>query len=477
MMDYVLAEWVSGIIEWKRNLWMLGAGRPWQPDEKLKLLFAGYNGARNTGGDLRVHEMMRQVRQVLGAERLELSVMTQDFEKTRGYFGDARQVHLPDVFPPFLQREVPRHHGVVACEGSMFKSKFANALTVMTVGSLGIAAAENKLSVGYGGDAGDMDPFIRKMCNRFLRQSLVIARSEESRAILSDLDIPTELGTDTAWTFEPLGPEYGRKQLADAGWDGKKPVLVVCPINPYWWPVKPSVPKFIARTLFGAYKDSHYRTIYFHKSGPEVERAYRQYLAEFASAIKAFQSRHDVFTILVAMEALDARACEVMSPELRAPAFTSDRFNMFELASILRCGRWMASSRYHGIVTSMPAGVVSVGVTMDERIRNLMRERGHSHLLLTVDDAQLGEKLAEVMEVLVRDEDSIREALYGVVARHLKLMARMGVYLEKAVHDCYPDFPVRSGIHSWEEYLPPLSPLLQSLVETHEGAVAAGGAA
>ncbi len=49
MMDYVLAEWVSGIIEWKRNRWMLGAGRSWQPGERLKLLFAGYNGARNTG--------------------------------------------------------------------------------------------------------------------------------------------------------------------------------------------------------------------------------------------------------------------------------------------------------------------------------------------------------------------------------------------------------------------------------------------
>jgi polysaccharide pyruvyl transferase WcaK-like protein len=477
MMDYVLAEWVSGIIEWKRNLWMLGAGRPWQPGERLKLLFAGYNGARNTGSDLRVHETLRQVRHVLGAERIELSVMTQDFAKTRGYFGDARQVHLPDVFPPFLQREVPRHHGVVSCEGSMFKSKFANALTVMTIGSLGIAAAENKLSLGYGGDAGYMDPFVMKMCRRFCRQSLVITRSEESRALLSELDIPTELGTDTAWTFEPHGPEYGRKQLADAGWDGKKPLLAVCPINPFWWPVKPSIPKFLAWTLFGAYKNSHYRTIYFQKSGLDVERAYRRYLSELAGAVKAFQSRHDVFTILVATESLDARACGVISPELRAPVFTSDRHDMFELVSILRCCRWMLSSRYHGIVSTMPAGVVSAGVTMDERIRNLMRERGHSHLMLSVDDPHLGEKLAEVMEVLVRDEDAIRHSLYGTVARNLKLMANMGVYLEKAVHDCYPEFPVRSGVHSWEEYLPPLSPLLRFLVESYEGVAAAGGAA
>ena len=44
----------------------------------------------------------------------------------------------------------------------MFKSKFANALTTMMIGSLGIAAAQNKLSVGYGAEAGHMDPHDRE---------------------------------------------------------------------------------------------------------------------------------------------------------------------------------------------------------------------------------------------------------------------------------------------------------------------------
>ena len=473
MMDFVLELWVGEIIERARLGWMLGAGRPWQPDEKLKLLFAGYNGTRNTGSDLRVHEMLRQVRQVLGAERLELSVMTQNFEASRGYFGDARQVRLPDIFPPFLRREVPRHHGVVACEGSMFKSKFANALTTMMIGSLGIAAAQNKLSVGYGGDAGEMDPMLQKMVRRFCRRSLVIPRSEESQALLSELGVPTELGTDTAWTFEPLGPEYGRKVLTDAGWDGRKPVLAVCPINPFWWPVKPSVPKFLARMLFGAYKESHYRTIYFHQSGAEVDRAYKRYLDELAIAVNAFRSRHDVFTILVAMESLDARACHAIAPQVPAPILTSDQYDMFQLVSIVRCARWMVSSRYHGIVSSMPAGVVSAGVTMDERIRNMMRERGHNHLLITVNDPNLHEKLIEAMETLVRDEDSIRDAIYTTVVRNLKAMARMGVFLEKQVHTRYPEFPVRTGVHHWEEYLPPLSAELRALIESQESAAAA----
>jgi len=67
MMDLVLEAWVSAIIEKSKAGWMLGYGKPWQPGEKLKLLFAGYNGTRNTGSDVRVEEMLRQLRHVLQA--------------------------------------------------------------------------------------------------------------------------------------------------------------------------------------------------------------------------------------------------------------------------------------------------------------------------------------------------------------------------------------------------------------------------
>ena len=241
MMDLVLEAWVSSSIEAAKLGWMMGKGKPWQPGEKLKLLFAGYNGTRNMGSDVRVAEMLRQIRHILGAENVDFSVMTQNFKFTDGYFEGTRQVHLPDIFPPFLSDEVPKHHGVVACEGSMFKSKFANALTTMMIGSLGIAAAQNKLSVGYGAEAGHMDPLIAKMCARYCQNSLVITRNEESRTLLRELGVPTELGTDTAWTFEPAPAEYGQSVLRQIGWDGSTPVLVVCPINPFEWPVKASV--------------------------------------------------------------------------------------------------------------------------------------------------------------------------------------------------------------------------------------------
>jgi polysaccharide pyruvyl transferase WcaK-like protein len=469
MMDFALEAWVSGIVESKKLGWMLGSGKPWQPGEKLKLLFAGYNGTRNTGSDVRVEEMIRQVKQVLGPERVECSVMSQNFDFSRGYFEGTGQVHLPDIFPPFLANEVPKHHGVVACEGSMFKSKFANALTTMMIGSLGIASAQNKLSVGYGAEAGHMDPLVAKMCGRYCRNSLIITRNEESRNVLRDLGVATELGTDTAWTFEPLPPEYGRKALMDAGWDGVTPVLVVCPINPFEWPVKASVAKFVARSLTGAYKESHYRSVYFHNSGADADRAYDQYLNAIANAVGAFRQRRKVFVIMVAMERLDARPCRKIAEKLGGvPVLTSDDYNMYQLVSILRSCSMMASSRYHGIVTCMPALVPSAGITMDERIRNLMRERGHHDLLMNVDDPDLETKLGAALDKLAAEGERIADGIARTVVKNLRLMARMGVYFEEEVQRRYPDFPTRDGEHSWEEYLPPLAPNLRKLVENYK---------
>ncbi len=473
MMDLVLEGWVSSLIELNKIQWMLGAGKPWQPGTKLKLLFAGYNGTRNTGSDVRVEEIVRQVRHILGADNISLSVMTQNFEYSRGYFGDARQVHLPDVYPPFLHSEVRKNDGVVACEGSMFKSKFANALTAMMIGALGISSAQNKLSIAYGAEAGQMDSLLQKMCRRYCGNSMVITRNVESQAVLGRLGVQTELGTDTAWTFEPHAPEYGRKALHDAGWDGTTPVLALCPINPFWWPVSASVGKWLAHSAGGAYKDSHYRTIYFHRSGRGVTAAYNKYLSAFAAGVEKYRKDRRVFPILVGMEMLDRDACEQVALQLGgAPVFASDRYNMFELVSILRACHRMVSSRYHAIVTSMPVGVPAVGITMDERIRNLMRELGQEHLLLHVDDADLEDKIAAALRALDSEADAIRDAMGCTVARNLQLMARMGVYFEEQVARRYPEFPVRRGVLGWEEYLPPLGSTLRELLEAHSGVLA-----
>jgi hypothetical protein len=96
-----------------------------------------------------------------------------------------------------------------------------------------------------------------------------------------------------------------------------------------------------------------------------------------------------------------------------------------------------------------------------------MHERGHEDLLLNVDDPDLEEKLMVVMDRLQKESESIRAGIGKTVAKNLKAMARMGVYFEEHVQKRYPEFPIRKGVLSWEDYLPPLSPNLSRLVETY----------
>jgi hypothetical protein len=104
---------------------------------------------------------------------------------------------------------------------------------------------------------------------------------------------------------------------------------------------------------------------------------------------------------------------------------------------------------------------------MDERIRNLMHERGHQDLLLNVDDPDLEERLFGIMEILLTEHESFRDGIGRTVTRNLKLMARMGVYFEEHLQRRYPEFPIRKGLQNWEDYLPPLSPNLLKLMENY----------
>lgn len=116
----------------------------------------------------------------------------------------------------------------------------------------------------------------------------------------------------------------------------------------------------------------------------------------------------------------------------------------------------------------MPGLVPSAGVTMDQRIRNLMCERGHSDLVLEADDPQLESKLLEVLARLTNDREAISDAIGRTVVNNLKAMAKMGEYLEQDVRRHYPDFPARDDRLGWEGYLPPLGPSLRSLADKYE---------
>lgn len=475
MLDAWMMEWMGRTIDRARTAERDRRHCQRQSSDKLKLLFAGYNGAYNMGADVRVEEMIRQLRHLLGERRLAASVFRYEDPRVNAYFGDAAKLQPEVLFPRYLSRIVPQFDGVIACEGSTFKSKFTDLLSAMMVGAMGLASAQGSLSVAYGAEAGDMSPALTRMVAEYCRDSFIITRNPESSERLARLGLDSETGTDTAWTFEPLPREYGEWELRKQGWRGER-LLIVCPINPFWWPVQVSLGKSIAR-LLGMYRNSHYARVFFFQSGREVEAKVNRYLGATAAAVRAFCRKRGYFPVVAASERLDRRAMHHLSELLGGtPTFVSSDYDICQFVSILRCADLMVSSRYHAVVTSMPGRVVSAGLSMDERLNNLMHDRGHEHLLMSVDQPDLQERMSSILETMHRNQEQIREEIATTVVRHLGLMSRMGRSLLGHIGDMHPDFGDDDPARSWEGYLPPFGATLRRLVESHEDALAPAAA-
>lgn len=102
---------------------------------------------------------------------------------------------------------------------------------------------------------------------------------------------------------------------------------------------------------------------------------------------------------------------------------------------------------------------------MDERIYNLMVDRGHKDFVLQVDENELTEKLVVMLDKLYEERESLSADIAQNVPLQLKRMSEMGKLFLGELAAVYPDFPQDKTKSSWEHFLPPLSPHIQALLE------------
>lgn len=106
-----------------------GKQEKWGPGRKLELLLVGYNGARNTGSDVCVAAIGRQVKALFAADKVQLTVMRLDAKSLAGYFDeDVKLLKFSSFFPLDLLRACSQHHAAILCEGSTLKNTFSAIL-------------------------------------------------------------------------------------------------------------------------------------------------------------------------------------------------------------------------------------------------------------------------------------------------------------------------------------------------------------
>ncbi len=430
----------------------------WREGEKLKILLIGYNGRRNTGADLRVAAMVEQFYHLLGRNMIELGVLTLDAASIRGYFPPSVRLEVfdPMFLPPLLKICSAYHMGVLS-EGSCLKSKFANVLTLLFIGFAGALKRQGKPCLAYGSEAGRMDPLIDRTAPHLCAETFFIARSRPSLHIIDAMGLEGALGTDTAWIVRAAPEAWARQELVkQAGWDEKRPLLGVAVINPFWWPVKADLLKYLS----GGKRqrpDLHYAGWYFLQDSEERRALFHRYITGIAEAVNAWTARHAAQVVIFGMEALDQDACLRLQKQLRlpAPVFSAVHYDGYQLTALLRTLTMLVTSRYHARVLAMPAGVPSVAISMDERLRNLLAEGGHlEDYYLEARDPHLSPRLLAAMEKLWTHRADVQAEILSAMPHYLHMVADMGRVFRDFVGTAFPQFPMPPLGPDWRDYLP-----------------------
>ncbi|MCD8015378.1 MAG: polysaccharide pyruvyl transferase family protein [Lachnospiraceae bacterium] len=409
----------------------------WESGKRLNILLVGYNGARNTGADIRVAEITRKLQEQLGKDNIQISIMTLDEKNIRGYFdSDIRLIHFSPIFFGDLFKACCANQAVILCEGSTLKSKFANALTLYFCEAAGIMKNQHKPCIAYGSEAGEMDTFLERTVRKLCADTYFIARTQNSLDQILRLGLKGHLGTDAAWKFNSTThTRWAAEQLKQSGWDGFSPLLGIAPVNPFWWPVKPSFVKWLKAGITGDHS-LQFQLWYFFSWSKVREQQFENYLNAIALSVNEFASKYSCHIVILGMERLDADACRKLKAKLTIPVsvFLSSDYDGFEMAAVLRQLSVLITSRYHAEVLSMEAGVAGIAVSMDERLDNIMQEMDMcQYQLLHANDTNLSSKLTCALEYAQSNQEQIKDTIIHHLAHYKSTLHDMGIYLAECL--------------------------------------------
>lgn len=426
-----LIVWFSGFARFLSRLGLCQF-EEWSPGKPVKVLLVGYNGARNTGADARVVALLRQLEEVTDPEKVSFTVMTLSTEHVNGYFSSRiRLLPFTTFFFFSLLKAASMHHVAVLCEGSTLTRTFADALTLFFCEAAGIMKRQQKPCIAYGSEVGPIDGWLARLCHDMCRDTYFIVRTDDSLKNLEALGLKGHVGTDTAWTFmDPDGERWAKEQLLNNGWDGVQPIVGVAVINPYCWPVRPSLWRWL-KALTTRDFSCQYDKMYFFSDSKQRREDYQRYLSEMAMAVNRYQQERKAFVVILGMEKLDTETCERFAQLINGPycIHTSMKRDVFQMTGLLRQLSILVTSRYHAAVLSMEQAIPIVAVSMDGRLDGIIRETQLDYdYLHHVGDERLGEHVIASLHLAIAQREEIAISIRQHVVVYKKKVEEMREY-------------------------------------------------
>ncbi len=420
LLSYIvrIIVWLSGFAKPLSRL-KLYPYEEYTEGQPLKILLVGYNGARNTGADARVVALTQQLEEAFGADKIQMTVMTLDTNNVSGYFSrQVRLLHFTTMFLFSLLRACSTHHVALLCEGSTLTPTFADVLCVFFCEAAGIMRRQGKPCMAYGSEVGKLNPWLSQLSSDLCRDTYFIVRTEESLRNLKALGLKGHVGTDTAWTFQSSeGESWARQQLIEAGWDGNQPLMGVAPLNPFCWPVRPSLWRWVKAQITRDFS-LQYDKFYFFSDDIKRRQQFSQYMQAMTAAVNRYSSEHQAFVVILGMEQLDTRACQLMEKNIKAPhaMFSSRTTNVFQMTGLLRQLSILLTSRYHASVLSMEHACPIVAVSIDARLNGVMHEiEQDGSYLHRATDSDLEDSIMTSLQMA----DKNKQEISNTIKQHL----------------------------------------------------------
>lgn len=404
---------------------MLASAR--ERDSALSVLLLGYTGAGNTGADLRTIETVRQLRSLFAERRLELTVFALGGLLDHPILRSVN-VFMPrsDYLPDALAEAMEDYDVVLNVEGSTYTSKFSDALAALLIGGVGLAAAHGRVACAYGIDAGAMSQSLTHFAARTAGDVDIVCRSRGASERLQALGLATEPGADTAWTFRAA--PHSRPALPAR-------YAVLCPNNPFWWPVRTNVRRALELDAAKAQSPLRYGPLSFHSWDDLRAARFDAYKRSFAAVAEGLKQRGHA-PVFVAMERLDRAACEEIAALLPfdVPVIARGEHSLDAVVATLEDAQWIVTTRYHASVLAIANRVPVVGVSMDSRIDQLFAENDLGDWSVSCDEPGFE---ARVLERIDEGEgsalDGLRERYARIAQREAHTFAAMGQRLKERI--------------------------------------------
>jgi polysaccharide pyruvyl transferase WcaK-like protein len=396
-------------------------------DAALRVLLLGYTGAGNTGADLRTIETIRQLRELFAGRRLDVTVfalgalLDHPTLRSAGVF-----VPHSDYLPDALAEAIEGHDVVLNVEGSTYTSKFSDALAALLIGGVGLAAARGRVACAYGIDAEAMTDGLMQFAAHTADDVDLVCRSRGASERLRALGLVTQQGADTAWAFRAA--PSARPALPSR-------YAVLCPNNPFWWPVRTNVRRALELDAAQARSPLRYGPLSFHSWDDWRAARFNAYKRSFA-AIAVGLKRRGYVPVFVAMERLDRAACEDIAAQLPfdAPVIARGEHSLDTVVATLEDARCIVTTRYHASVLAIANRVPVVGVSMDSRIDQLFAENDLSDWTVSCEEDGFEARVLERIDIGVGPElAGLRERYARIAEREVQTFAAMGQRLKERI--------------------------------------------